>query len=623
MTRKETNRQDTSRRIPIIGSIGAIKLVRWIFGVMLALALVFGAGGQAFAKPAQAEKVDVLVSFTEKPGPAEQAFIENEGGKAKRNYHLVPTIAASIPKDKLDSLRHNPKVTSVEEDSTVEIIADTLPWGVDRVDAEVVQGQNKGRGVKVAILDTGIDLDHPDLRVAGDVTFVVGTTSGDDDHGHGTMVAGVVAALDNDIGVVGVAPEAELYAVKVLDKYGVGYCSDILSGIEWATDHNMQVVNMSFGGYLNLPSAIRTALEEAYQAGIVLVAGAGNAGDCDIIFSPARYQSVIAVGATDEHDARASFSCTGSTLGLMAPGVGILSTSCGGGYSSGSGTSLATPHVSGVAALLMASGVTDGVQVRQILQSTAEDLGPLGWDRWYGYGLVNAAEAMAAPPGSAALDDMGGNSEPSDSIPPTTKIELLGLQSNGDWYRSDVRIELVAIDNLGGSGVAETRYSLDGGQTWQSYREPLTIAQEGIIVIQARSRDNAGNVEEPPAYREVKIDKTRPGVNISVNPRIIWPANHKMVDVLVTSSANDGLSGLYTLQLSVKDEYGQVEPVIGPYLRSEIQLEAWRDGRDFDGRVYIISITAADYAGNEATAEATVTVPHDRGNSGWNDGASG
>lgn len=385
MTKKETNRQDTSRRISITVSMGVIKLMRWIFSVTLALALVFGAGGQAFAEPpAPAEKVDVLISFTEKPGPAEQALIHNAGGKVKRNYHLVPTIAASIPKGKLDSLRRHPKVTSVEEDITVQIIEEILPWGVDRIDAEIVHGQNKGQGVKVAILDTGIDLDHPDLRIAGDVTFVPETTSGDDDNGHGTMVAGVVAALDNDIGVVGVAPEAKLYAVKVMDKYGRGYSSDILSGIEWAIDNNMQVINMSFGSFLNFPWAIRTALEKAYQAGIVLVAGAGNAGDIGVIFSPARYESVIAVGATEQQDTRASFSSTGSTLELMAPGVSLLSTSRGGGYSSGSGTSLATAHVSGVAALLMASGVTHNVEVRQILQSTAEDLGLSGWDSWTG-----------------------------------------------------------------------------------------------------------------------------------------------------------------------------------------------------------------------------------------------
>ena len=585
------------------------KSIKWMFplSVMLAFTLFFGSAGYAFAKPpAHAEKVDVLVSFKEKPGSAEQALIENEGGKVNRKYHVVPTIAASIPKGKLESLRRKPKVTSVEEDITVQIIEERLPWGVDRMDAEIVHSQNKGRGVRVAILDTGIDLDHPDLRVAGDVTFVPETTSGDDDHGHGTMAAGIVAALDNDIGVVGVAPEVELYSVKVLNSNGSGVMSIILSGIEWAIDNNMQVINMSFGGSMDFPLAIRTALEKAYQSGIVLVAGAGNAGDQGIIFSPARFEPVIAVGATDQQDARASFSCTGSTLELMAPGVGILSTSRGGGYNTGSGTSFSTPHVTGLAALLIASGVTNNVQVRQVLQGTAEDLGPSGWDSWYGCGLANAA----------VLNDTGSNNEPSDTISPTTTIEISGLQGFRSWYRSDVRVELTAVDNVGGSGIAETQYSLDSGKTWQSYSEPFTIANEGTNFIQARSRDNAGNLEALPVSSQFKIDKTAPSVNISVDPNLIWQANDNevMVDVLVTGSAADELSGLISTQLAVKDEYGQVEPFIAPYLPRQTQLEAWSDPDDHDGRIYTISITATDYAGNSATAESAVTVPNDYGN---------
>lgn len=492
----------------------SIKLM-FPISVILALALTFGSPSYAFAEPsAHAEKLDVLVSFTEKPGPAEQALIHNAGGKVKRNYRHVPTIAASIPKAKLDSLRRNPKVTSVEEDIIVQIIEETLPWGVDRIGAEIMHSQSKGRGVKVAILDTGIDLDHPDLAVAGDVTFVTGTTSGDDDHGHGTMVAGIVAALDNDIGVIGVAPEAELYSVKVLNKEGGGYCSDILSGIEWAIDNGMNVVNMSFASRLNLPSAIQTALEKAYQAGIVLVAGAGNAGYIGWVLPPARYEPVIAVGATDQQDVRASFSCTGPTLELMAPGISIMTTSRGGGYSSGSGTSFSTPHVTGVASLLIASGFTHNAEVRQILQGTTEDLGSSGWDSYYGWGLVNAAE----------------------TIP---------------------------------------------------------------------------NIEDPPVSETDELDKTPPSVSITASPNLLWPPDHTMIDVTVNGFAYDEPdgSGLKSAQIKVEDEYGEVELTVAGF-STTVQLEAWRDGPDHDGRVYTISITATDYAGNMSTAETTVTVPH-------------
>ena len=274
-----------------------------------------------------------------------------------------------------------------------------LPWGVAQIGTELAHSQNKGQGVKVAILDTGIDLDHPDLRVAGDVTFVPWTNSGDDDNGHGTMVAGIVAALDNGVGTVGVAPEVELYAVKVLDSEGEGTCRAIRRGIEWAIDNNMQVINMSFGCISNLSHEVKVALNKAYQAGIVLIAAAGNGGttggDGNNIWAPARYTPVIAVGAIDELDNRYSSSNTGDTLELVAPGVNICSTRKGGGYASITATSAASPHVAGVAALLIASGITSNAEVRQILQETAEDFGPSGWDSWYGYGLVNATDALA------------------------------------------------------------------------------------------------------------------------------------------------------------------------------------------------------------------------------------
>jgi hypothetical protein len=354
-------------------------------------------------------------------------------------------------------------------------------------------------------------------------------------------------------------------------------------------------------------------LQKAYQAGIVLVAGAGNTGDQGIILAPARFEPVIAVGATDSTNARASFSGTGSTLELMAPGVGILSTSRGGGYNSGSGTSLSTPYVTGLAALLIASGVTDNVKVRQILQTTATDLGPPAWDSWYGYGLANAAEAVAAASGTSASSDT--DSSKSDTIPPTTTIELSGLQGDQGWYRSEVKVKLTAEDNLDGTGVAETLYSLDGGKTWQNYHEPFTISSEGTNIIQARSRDNAGNLEMLPVSDEVNIDRTPPTVHITADPAIIWPANHKqvMVKVWITASASDALSRVSSAELTVKDEYGQVEPVIGPFLQSGVWLEAWREGRDLDGRVYTITVTAIDHAGNINTADTTVIVPHDRG----------
>jgi len=357
--------------------------------------------GPALAQPP--ERVKVLIGFTQQPGPAEQALVHRAGGTIKYSYHLVPAIAATVPEGAIDGLRRNPNVTHVELDLEVHAVEEVLPWGVDRIDAEVVHsGGNTGADVKVAVIDTGIDKDHPDLEsnIKGGVNFVakgpfVNSDAWDDDNGHGTHVAGTIAAVDNDTGVVGVAPQAWLYGVKVLNKRGSGYVSDIMAGIQWAVDNGMQVINMSLGG--GSSSDEEAMCQKAYDADLLLVAAAGNASGGDVIY-PAGYSSVIAVSATTDTDGLASFSSVGPEVELAAPGEAIYSTYKDGGYATGSGTSMASPHVAGTAALVLAANPGWGnEQVRTQLQTTADDLGPTGPDDYYGYGLVDADEA--APPG--------------------------------------------------------------------------------------------------------------------------------------------------------------------------------------------------------------------------------
>lgn len=485
----------------------SIKKWRYLLVIALLVVMLVIPGNLVLAE--SPGMVEVLVNFYQPPGADEVGLIESLGGTAKNVYHIVPTIAATMPLENLDELSADPRVESVEPDSTLSaaFAGEVLPWGVDRVDAELVHPSNKGTGVKIAILDSGIDLDHPDLAVAGNVTFVSGTTNGDDDNGHGTLVAGIAAALDNDIGVIGVAPEASLYAVKVLNYDASGIMSNILSGIEWAYDNDMQVINMSFGGAMSMPSTIEDALNNAYNAGIVIVAGAGSGGNPDgtgnNVWNPAKYKSVIAVGATDNTDVRYSSSSTGYALELVAPGVNIYSTAMGGSYSYITGTSASSPHAAGVAALLIASGLTNNIDVRHRLRDSAEDLGAVGWDSQFGKGLVNADLAISF-------------SEPPDQSAPTTNISLSGTLGNFNWYCSDVTVTLTAADNPGGSGVSETKYSLDGGESWQVYASPFIISTEGSNLVLARSWDNAGNDGGPPAFETIKIDKTPPNPSIIV-----------------------------------------------------------------------------------------------------------
>lgn len=371
--------------------------------ILLTFMLLFSFSAPVIAQKASTssttDNVDVLVVFKGPPGNSDGMALSDGGGKVKRAYHIVPAMAASIPRSKLEALSRNPRVARIDEDVTVQITGQTLPWGVDRVDAEIAQQVNKGTGVKVAVLDTGIDLDHPDLRIAGNVSMLPDFPTADDDNGHGTLVAGIIGALDNDVGVVGIAPEAEIYAVKVLNCYGSGSLSAILAGIEWAVDNQMQVINMSIGSPQDWSVSVIEALNNAYNAGIVIVAGAGNGGNVDgtgdNIWAPGRYEPVIAVGATDEVNKRYSLSCTGATLELMAPGVNVLSTAMGGSYGGISCTSAASPHVTGLAALLIASGITSNVEVRQTLRNMTQELGVAGWDPQYGYGLINASAVGA------------------------------------------------------------------------------------------------------------------------------------------------------------------------------------------------------------------------------------
>ena len=361
----------------------------------------------------QPERVKVLIGFTRQPGAAEEALVRGVGGTIKYTYHLVPAIAATLPEAAIPGLLANPNVTRIEPDGKVWAIDAELDnaWGVKRIGAGTVHDSgNKGTGVKVAVIDSGIDCTHLDLdaNCVGGYDFVNDDDDPMDDAGHGTHVAGTVAAEDNEVGVVGVAPKAQLYALKVLGSDGSGDYSDVIAALQWAVDYVMQVTNNSYGSSGDPGKLVKAAFDNAYTAGVLNVCAAGNSGDppgrLDSVIYPARYESCIAVAATDQSDERPRWSSTGPDLELSAPGVGVNSTLLGGGYGEKSGTSMASPHVAGTAALVIASGITDdnsdgnvNDEVRLRLIETADDLGDPGRDTKYGFGLVDADEAAAAP----------------------------------------------------------------------------------------------------------------------------------------------------------------------------------------------------------------------------------
>ncbi|MDI6820298.1 MAG: S8 family serine peptidase [Candidatus Hodarchaeaceae archaeon] len=374
-----------------MGKKGPRKFIAWIVIATIFLAFV--------PAPASApsEEVRVIIVFRGRP---DAALIAGVGGEVIATYSIIPGLAARVPAEALEGLRGNPAVAYVELDKVVRALEQQVPWGVDRIGAPSAWPISTGAGVKVAILDTGIQPDHPDLaaNVKGGISLVGDENSADparwnDGNGHGTHVAGIAAAVNDDVGVVGVAPAAWLYAVKVLADNGKGYVSDVVEGIDWSVQNGMQVINMSLGTTSDVP-ALKDACDEAYARGILLVAAAGNEGENGVSY-PARYESVVAAAATDGHDEVPTWSSKGAEIELAAPGVGVYSTYRGSTYAWASGTSMAAPHVAGAAALVLARspGLTNA-QVRSILQQTAQDLGPAGRDNLYGYGLVRADKAI-------------------------------------------------------------------------------------------------------------------------------------------------------------------------------------------------------------------------------------
>jgi len=358
----------------------------------------------------QADRVKVLIGFDQQPGASEQALIRAHGGTVKHTFHLIPAIAATIPQKAVEALSKNPAVAVIEADVPVYALDEySTAWGVQKINAATVHAAGNmgattpaGVSIKVCVIDSGIDKDHPDLagNYAGGYDFVNSDDDPNDDNGHGTHVAGTIAAMSNGFGVIGVAPLTKILAYKILNSAGSGDFSDAIAAVERCGTEGGIITSNSYGSSGDPGSLVKAAFDNAAAAGILNVAAAGNATlfTCSKVSYPAKYDSVIAVAATNSSDSVASWSCRGAEVELAAPGVSITSTYPNDTYASMSGTSMATPHVSGLAALVFACGLadlnSDGVvnnaDVRLRMQQTALDLGTAGRDTSYGYGRIQA-----------------------------------------------------------------------------------------------------------------------------------------------------------------------------------------------------------------------------------------
>ncbi|MCG0274849.1 MAG: S8 family peptidase [Thermosediminibacteraceae bacterium] len=333
-------------------------------------------------------------------------ILESYGITIKKQLPLVDACLCEVEPSvaKLQQLSEDPMIEYIEDDyiATIQALPYTvaaipkgqeIPWGVKKVAAQPVWKTCRGEGIRVGVVDTGIDLDHPDLKENIKEAYgVLDCKNIIDDNGHGTHVAGTIAALDNDIGVVGVAPKVEIYSVKAFDKHGRGTVSSIVEALNWCLEKKVHVINMSFGIRHN-SFTLRRAVQALLRNNIVLVAAAGNVGRENSVLYPAKYPEVIAVAACNQNDRPASFSSSGPEVDITAPGVDILSTHKNGTYKLMSGTSMATPHVAGAAALLLSLTNMNADDVKSILKNAAKDLG-LPKEK-QGAGLLNVLNAVS------------------------------------------------------------------------------------------------------------------------------------------------------------------------------------------------------------------------------------
>ncbi len=364
----------------------------------------------AFAATSENDLEKVIISFEDS---IDYQALEDMGAEIHSELDAISSVIATIPSATVMKADTEVSVKNIPEGPIFKAAAQQPSWGYQHIKApSALKLGYTGKGVKIAVIDSGINSKHPDLSVAGGASMIDNTSPFTDGAGHGTHVAGVIAALNNTIGVVGAAPDAEIYSVKVLASSGAGTLEDVLEGIQWAIDQDMDIINLSLTTDFNIPE-LEALLKKANELGIIVVAAAGNIeivdtrgnyvqNTADVLY-PARYPSVIAVGSTDTNNRLSGFSYRGPSVEIVAPGQGIYSTfstiatSGHDDYKSSEGTSVSTPFVSAVFAQYKeAYPHLTNAQLRASVKRAVIDLGVKGKDNLYGHGLVQSLQSKVA-----------------------------------------------------------------------------------------------------------------------------------------------------------------------------------------------------------------------------------
>ncbi|HWZ31609.1 MAG TPA: S8 family serine peptidase [Bryobacteraceae bacterium] len=442
--------------------------------------------------------------------------------------------------------------------------------------------------VPIAMVDSGVDTTHPDLasKVVGGWNFLTGNSTITDTMGHGTTTAGAAAAIGNNgVGVAGVAWLNPIMPLIVVDATGYASYSNMASAISYAADHGARIVNVSIGG-TSPSSTLQTAVNYAWNKGTIVFASAGNGG-INAPYYPAGCQNVVSVGATDSTDTVAAFSNYGSFLSLTAPGVNIYTTTSGGGYGYGTGTSYSSPIAAAVGALMLSKSPSlSASTLVSTLEQNSDDLGPAGWDQYYGWGRVNAYKALNA-------------TTTTTNNPPVVSISS---PSNGNTVKASLAVQGTATDTV---SLSQIQFFVDGNLASTAYASPFSFAwntstsSNGTHTLSVKAYDVANNMGQASVSVSVNnvvtIDTTPPTVYISN------PANGSTVhngNLQITAVASDNVA---VTQVSVyMDGVLQYTGSVAPY-------SFGLNSKKLASGSHTIFAKAWDAAGNVGTS-STITV---------------